>query len=78
MDFNQIGKVQKVKACIDKFQENHPKFPLFLKAVSQDALKEGTLMEITVTTPDEKSYCTNIRIKAEDMELMEMLKEIRK
>lgn len=78
MDFNQIGKIQKVKACIDKFQENHPKFPLFLKAVSQDALKEGTLMEITVTTPDEKSYCTNIRIKAEDMELMEMLKEMGK
>ena len=45
----------KYKDMWNKFTANHPKFPHFLKAVSQNALSEGTLIEINVTTPDGKS-----------------------
>lgn len=76
MDFNQIGKIQKVKECVDKFRANHPKFPMFINAVARDALKEGTLIEINVTTPEGQEYKTNVRIKAEDMELMRTLQEM--
>lgn len=76
MDFSQLGKIQKIKECVDKFRANHPKFPMFIQAVAQNALKEGTLIEINVTTEEGQNYKTNIRIKPEDMELMQTLKEM--
>lgn len=63
----------KYKNAWDKFTANHPKFPLFLKAVSQNALKEGTLIEINITTSDGKSYSSNLKIKPEDIELLKEL-----
>ena len=52
MDFRQITMMQKIKSGMDRFRANHPKFPLFLRAVSQDALVEGSIIEINVTTPE--------------------------
>ena len=63
--------MQKIKSCIDRFRANHPKFPLFINAVSREALMEGTVIEITVTTPEGKNYCSNIKLKQDDMELVE-------
>ena len=76
MNFNQLAMLQKLKSGIDRFRANHPKFPLFLKAVSQDALREGSVIEISVTTPEGKNYCSNVRLNADDMELMETLKNL--
>lgn len=47
---------------------------MFLRAVSQDALVEGTIIEINVTTPEGKNYCTNVKLKADDMELFDSFK----
>lgn len=55
---------------------NHPKFPMFLNAVSREALIEGSVIEITVTTPEGKNYCSNIKLKQEDLELVECLKSL--
>ena len=71
MDFRQITMMQKIKSGMDRFRANHPKFPLFLRAVSQDALVEGSIIEINVTTPEGKNYCTNVKLKADDMELFD-------
>ena len=76
MNLNQLAMLQKLKSGIDRFRANRPKFPLFLKAVSQDALKEGSVIEISVTTPEGKNYCSNVRLNADDMELMETLKNL--
>ena len=76
MNFNQLAMLQQLKAGIDRFQLNHPKFPLFLKAVSQEALKEGTLIEMNVTTPEGQNYCSNLRLKADDMEFINSIKSM--
>ncbi len=76
MNLNQLAMLQKLKSGIDRFRANHPTFPLFLKAVSQDALREGSVIEISVTTPEGKNYCSNVRLNADDMELMETLKNL--
>lgn len=60
---------------MDRFRNNHPKFPLFLKAVVGNALEEGTLVEINVTTPEGKNYCTNLKLKQEDLEFFQTLSE---
>lgn len=76
MNFNQIAALQKIKGCAERFRANHPKFPLFINAVSQNALKEGTVIEISVTTPEGQNYCSNIKLQADDMELFESLKNM--
>lgn len=76
MNFNQITMLSKMKNAMETFLRNHPKFPLFLNAVSQDALVEGTIIEINVTTPEGKNYCTNVKLKSSDLELMETLKNM--
>lgn len=74
MDFRQITMMQKIKSGMDRFRANHPKFPLFLRAVSQDALVEGSIIEINVTTPEGKNYCTNVKLKADDRNFLIRLK----
>lgn len=76
MNLNQLAILQQLKSGIDRFRAGHPKFPLFLKAVSQDALREGSVVEISVTTPEGKNYCSNVRLNADDIELMETLKSL--
>lgn len=76
MNFEQLAMIQKIKSGLDRFRVNHPKFPLFLNAVSQNAIMEGSVIEISVTTPDGKNYCTNLKVKAEDMEFLNSLKNM--
>lgn len=77
MNFNQLAMMQKLKSGMDRFRENHPKFPMFLQVVSQNALMEGSVIEISVTTPEGKNYCSNIKVKADDLEFLETLKSMK-
>lgn len=77
MNLHQITTLQKIKSALNTFRSNHPKFPLFLKVVSQDALVAGTVIEITVTTPAGKDYRANVKLQESDLELMESLKDLR-
>ncbi len=76
MNFEQLAMMKKIKTGVDRFRANHPKFPMFLNAVSQNAIMEGSVIEINVTTPDGKNYCTNLKVKAEDMEFLNSLKSM--
>ena len=78
MDFRQITMMRKIKSGMDRFRANHPKFPMFLRAVSQDALVEGTIIEINVTTPEGKKYCTNVKLKGDDVELFDSFKSMQR
>lgn len=76
MNLNQIAMLQKFKSSVDRFRSNHPKFPMFVQAVSQDALMEGTIIEIAVTSPDGKHYSSNLKLKEDDIELMKMIQQM--
>lgn len=76
MNLNQLAIIQKLKECMERFRSNHPKFPLFLNAVSREALIEGSVVEITVTTPEGRNYCSNIKLGQDDLELLECLKSL--
>ena len=65
-----------IKGCFDKFSAAHPKFIQFIKAVSASGVNEGTILECKVITPDGKEMQSNIKITAEDLELVEKLREI--
>lgn len=75
MNMNPMMLLQ-LKAGWERFKSGHPKFPRFLNAVSQNALSEGTLVEIKITTPDGRDYCSNLKLNEGDMELIEQFKEL--
>ena len=39
----------KIKSAWDKFVNNHPKFPMFLRAASATGIKEGYIIEVKIT-----------------------------
>ncbi len=59
-----------------KFTANHPKFPKFLKAVAAEGIQENTIIEVSVTTPEGKTYCSNLKITQSDLDLLEQFKNI--
>lgn len=59
-----------------RFQKNHPKFPKFLAAVARDGIREGTIIEIKVTTAEGESFDSNLKITADDMDMIEQIKNI--
>lgn len=68
----------KVAGMWKQFTSLHPKFPHFLQAMMQNKIQEGTILEMTVTTPSGESICTNLKITAEDMELFDQIKSMTK
>ncbi len=74
MDFNSI---MQLKGAWDTFTANHPKFPMFLKAAMSKGIKEGTIIEVTITDPDGTPINTNIKVTESDLRLFETLKNMR-
>lgn len=68
----------KMAGMWQQFTSRHPKFPQFLQAMMQNKIQEGTILEMTVTTPAGENICTNLKITAEDMELFDQLKTMSK
>lgn len=56
------------------FVTRHPKLPMFFQAVGNQALLEGTVMEIKVIKPDGSEMKANLRLSKEDLEAIEQVK----
>ena len=76
MGFQNPTAIFQMMNLWNKFKQNHPKFPKFMTAVYQNGIKEGSIIEINVTTADGQSLNSNLKISASDMELIEQLKEL--
>lgn len=69
-------EMMKVKNMADKFIGRHPMLPKFFGRIKSE-IKEGTVIEMTVTPPDGEPLKANIKIQPEDMELMELIKNMK-
>lgn len=67
-------KLLQLKSEWEKFNRNHPRFTPFIKAVAANGLEEGTVIEVSVTTPEGKNFTTNIKVNEADLELIETIK----
>jgi len=65
-------KLMKLKERFGLFREDHPKVLPFFKKLRSEALQEGSVLEMKVTTPDGKEYSSNIRLNAHDVETIRM------
>ena len=67
--------VFKLKGLLDRFKDNHPKVPLFFKAAA-GTVQEGSVIEIKVISPENKTIVTNFRVNSEDIALVNELKDL--
>lgn len=71
MDFTGLLKF---KGAWDTFTQNHPKFVPFMQAVGREAIEDGTIIEVKVTSPGGKEYNTNMKITQSDLDLFAQFK----
>ena len=57
---------------INMFNNEHPKVLPFLDMLKKNAVEEGTVVEMRVTTPDGKEYVSNIRLTKTDVETIKL------
>ncbi len=76
MSFQNPAALFQLMNLWNRFQNSHPKFPKFLKAVTQNGIKEGSIVEIRVTTAEGESFDSNLKITADDMEMIEQIKNM--
>lgn len=67
--------LMQMKGMLDTFTKNHPKVPMFFNAAAQ-SINEGSVIEMSVVSPDGKKICTNMRVTADDLKLVEQLKNM--
>ena len=65
-----------LRSDFEKFKNNHPKFIQFVQAIAQNGVKEGTVLECKVLTPEGQEIQANIKITQEDLALFQKLKEM--
>jgi len=58
------------------FKGNHPKFPAFVGTVAKQGVKEGSVIEISITDPDGQKITTNIKVQESDLQLFETIKNM--
>lgn len=66
----------KIKNMISGFQQRHPRVLPFLQDAST-RIQEGSVIEVKVTGPDGRSITSNIRVTAEDLDLIQQARELR-
>ena len=70
-----LQSLLQLKGLWQRFTNQHPKFPAFLRA-AQPALKEGSVLSFNITTPDGKNIESNLKVTSTDLELIESLKNM--
>ena len=70
-DIMQLGG--RIQPCRDQ----HPKFGAVLREAGADAIREGSILEMKVTSPEGKEYVTNLRLTAEDVETISIIRNMR-
>ena len=73
---NNIGNIMKITGAWNTFKSNH-QVPAFCQAVSRKGLKEGSIIEIAITTPEGEKIETNLKVKDSDLELLKQLSDLK-
>ncbi|MBO6241839.1 MAG: hypothetical protein J6O61_13515 [Butyrivibrio sp.] len=72
MNMNPMLLMQ-LQQRLSLFSQDHPKVLPFFRAIGSNAMQEGTIIDIKVTTPDGKELASNIKLTANDIETAKMM-----
>ncbi|MBQ3392269.1 MAG: hypothetical protein IJG52_02535 [Lachnospiraceae bacterium] len=59
------------------FREQHPRVESFIRDNFNRSMQEGTVIEMKVTKPDGRTSICNFRVSKEDLETVEILRNIK-
>jgi hypothetical protein len=65
--------INEAKNRLNMFNSEHPKVLPFLEMLKTNALMEGSVVEMRVTTPEGKEYVSNIRLTKTDVETIKLI-----
>ncbi|MEY8492949.1 hypothetical protein AALC16_08035 [Lachnospiraceae bacterium 29-91] len=68
-------KLLKMQMAWKQFHDTHPKVLPFIKAVEAAGIREGTVISITVETPEGEKFESNIKVQQSDLDLLKGMKE---
>ncbi|MCR4691326.1 MAG: hypothetical protein K5739_08280 [Lachnospiraceae bacterium] len=71
MDIMQLG------GRLNTFNQQHPRFGAFLREAGPDAMRVGSVLEMKVTSPEGQEYITNIKLTEEDIETLNIIRNMR-
>jgi hypothetical protein len=75
MGFNPF-EMRKYKERLEIFNRQHPKVGAFLAAAGAQGTQAGTVIELKVTRPDGRELVSNIRLTEDDVETIQMLRQM--
>ncbi len=70
-------RLLKMQMAWKQFNETHPRVLPFIKAVEAAGIREGTVIAVTVETPEGEKFESNIKVRQSDLDLLRGLKEDR-
>ncbi len=70
------ANIMKLMGAKQRFEAGHPKFFAFCDAVYRQGLEEGMVMELTVTRPGQEPMTTNLKVRKEDLELLNEVRNL--
>lgn len=65
-----------LKDAWSKFSATHPRVPGFINDVKNKGFIEGQEIAIAIRYPDGTEYKTGIKVRAEDLALLDILKSL--
>ena len=71
-----FSSVMMIKSAWDTFSRNHPKFMPFMQAVGREAIGDGTIIEIKVTSPEGEEFNTNMKLTQSDLDLFAQIRNM--
>ena len=75
MNFNPM-LIMELQQKFGTFKSEHPRVFPFFSAVKDDALQEGTIFDMKITTPEGVSKQCNIKVTQNDIELFRSMMEM--
>lgn len=69
--------MMKFKAELENLSQRHPKFSKFVLYLAEQELPVGTVLDVSVKTPEGRTVHANMKLDPEDLELIKMLKELK-
>lgn len=66
----------KIMGMKKRFENSHPKFFPFLRTVMKRGIAPGTILEIKVVSPGGETLESNLKVTAEDLQLLQELRSM--
>ncbi len=64
------AKLLSLKKDWEAFSARHPRFVQFIMTIAQNGMGVGSIIDVTVTLPDGKTFQSNLRLTQEDVDFV--------